>query len=69
MIIRLWHGKLAGCSPGHYGECGGQAFLSFLLSFFCHRRSIADKYEKSVLIRWVKVLEITIMAVAAVAFI
>ena len=43
----------------------------FILPFFIFSATagqIADKYEKSVLIRWVKVLEITIMAVAAVAF-
>ena len=46
-----------------------QAFLFCLFSFFSATAGqIADKYEKSVLIRWVKVLEIAIMAVAAVAF-
>jgi len=47
------------------------AALLFILPFFLFSATagqIADKYEKSTLIRWVKLFEILIMSLAAVAF-
>ena len=47
------------------------AALFFILPFFLFSATagqIADKYEKSMLIRWVKVFEILIMCLAAIAF-
>lgn len=47
--------------------CGGVFILPFFL-FSATAGQIADRYSKSVLMRWVKALEIVIMGLAAVGF-
>ena len=52
---------------GMVNLCAGLFILPFFL-FSASAGQLADKYEKSMLIRWIKLLEIVVMLGAAVAF-
>lgn len=68
ILIAFQGAKLTSASPSRMvNVCAGLFILPFFL-FSATSGQLADKYEKSKLIRLVKVLEIGIMVIAAVGF-
>lgn len=63
-----WAAHASGMSPGLLVNVAAGLFILPFFLFSATAGQFADKYDKAVLMRWIKALEIVIMAVAMLAF-
>ncbi len=69
VILVTFQGVLvAGMNPGMLANVAGALFILPFFLFSATAGQLADKYEKSMLMRRIKLLEIALMTIAAVAF-
>jgi len=69
VILVTFQGVLvAGMNPGMLANVAGALFILPFFLFSATAGQLADKYEKSMLMRRIKMLEIALMSIAATAF-
>ncbi|MFT3757349.1 MFS transporter [Thauera sp.] len=68
VLITFQAARLTELSPGVLVNVAAGLFILPFLLFSAIAGQLADKYEKSSLIRWTKLLEIALMAIAALGF-
>ena len=69
VILVTFQGALvAGMNPGMLANVAGALFILPFFLFSATAGQLADKYEKSMLMRRIKMLEIALMSIAATAF-
>jgi 1-acyl-sn-glycerol-3-phosphate acyltransferase len=69
ILITFGAVRLSGASPAVVVNMAAVLFILPFFLFSATAGQLADKYDKAMLIRWIKALEIVIMAVAAFGFV